>query len=254
MMTGSKAAALEYAEAAAGDYSVIVTRYGFEEGNTEGEFELSIKVSGGGGGIVADAGDTVVSNAGDTVVSNPVAAGYPVMNPTPSIAEWTVLVYMGADNNLEDGLVNDLDEFERAGGSNDRVRIVALIDRAPGFDRSNGNWTDTRLFEVGRDRTGDAAFQYPPTIDTREIASLGELDTSYGQNLLDFLVWGIQTYPAQRYAISLNDHGGAWSGKRSWWRVVGYRHRRHNRTRHPEHAGIAGGFPGGAPADRHRPF
>lgn len=201
---GTFDAALEYAEAAAGDYSVIVTRYGFEEGNTEGEFELSIKVSGGGGGIVAD--------AGDTVVSNPVAAGYPVMNPTPSIAEWTVLVYMGADNNLEDGLINDLDEFERAGGSNDRVRIVALIDRAPGFDRSNGNWTDTRLFEVGRDRTGDAAFQYPPTIDTREIASLGELDTSYGQNLLDFLVWGIQTYPAQRYAISLNDHGGAWSG------------------------------------------
>lgn len=200
---GSFDAALEYPQAQAGDYSVIVTRYGFEDGNTEGKFELAIKVSGGGG---------VVSGGGGTVVSNPVAAGYPQMNPTPSIAEWTVLVYMGADNNLEDGLVNDLDEFERAGGSNDRVRIITLIDRAPGFDRSNGNWQDTRIFEVGRDRTGDAAFQYPPTIDTREIVSLGELDTSYGQNLLDFLVWGIQTYPAQRYAISLNDHGGAWTG------------------------------------------
>jgi hypothetical protein len=200
---GTFDAALEYPQAQAGDYTVVVTRYGFEDGNTTGEFEIAIKVS---------AGSSLAGSGGGGITSNPVAAGYPNMNPTPSIAEWTVLAYLGADNNLEDGLVNDLDEFERAGGSNDRVRIIVLLDRAQGFDRSNGNWTDTRIFEVGPDRSRDAAFQYPPTIDTREMANLGELDTSFGQNLLDFLVWGIRTYPAQRYAISLNDHGGAWTG------------------------------------------
>ncbi len=194
---------LEYPQAQGGDYTVVVTRYGFDQGETSGEFEVGIKIG---------RGSTSVVSGGSNVTVNPIAAGYPVMNPTPNIADWTVLVYMGGDNNLEDGLENDLDEFERAGGSTESVRIVTLFDRSDSYSRSNGNWTQSVLFEPGRDTSRDAQFNYPPTIDSRPMGDLGELDTAYGQNLLDFLVWGIQTYPAQRFAVILNDHGGAWTG------------------------------------------
>lgn len=190
---------LEYTQAQAGDYSVVVTRYGFDEGETSGDFQVSIKVG--------DAA-SVVSTGGGTEI----AAGYPTLSPTPNIAEWTVLVYMGGDNNLEDGLENDLDEFERAGGSTEDVRIVTLLDRSDEYSRSNGNWTDTRLFEPGTDRSRDYRSVYPPTIDTAPLGDLGELDTSYPSNLLDFIVWGVRSFPAQRYAVILNDHGGAWYG------------------------------------------
>lgn len=199
---------LEYPQAEAGDYTVIVTRYGFEEGETTGDFEVEIKVSAGGGG------STLVSNTNEPVTVNPTASGYPTaaLTPTSNTAEWTVLAYIGADNNLEDFLENDLNEFELGGGSNENVRIIALVDRSDEFSRSNGNWTDTRVFEVGEDESADERDNFPPTIDSRNYVELGELDTSYGQNLLNFLVWGVQNYPAQHYAIIVNDHGGAWYG------------------------------------------
>ncbi|MEO8607561.1 MAG: clostripain-related cysteine peptidase [Chloroflexota bacterium] len=197
-------ASIQLPSAEAGDYSVVVTRYGYQDGETEGDFDLSVKVSSGGGGFVNSS-----PNSPSTV--NPVAAGYPTAAPSP-IADWTVLVYMGGDNNLEDGLENDLNEFEIAGGSTSSVRIVALLDRASDYDTSNGNWTDTRVFEVGKDRSKDDLRKYPPTIDTSDLFDLGELDTSYGNNLADFLTWGIQNYPAQHYAVAINDHGGAWEG------------------------------------------
>ncbi len=198
----TKDSCLEYPQAQAGDYTVIITRYGYEQGETSGSFEASVKVGKGT--------TTIASNNNNTTTE--IAAGYPVIAPTPNIADWTVLVYMGADNNLEDGLINDLDEFERAGGSTQSVRILALLDRTPDYDTSNDNWTDTRLFEPGPDISKDYRSVYPPTIDTKPLGDLGEIDTSYPGNLLDFIVWGVKTFPAQHYAIILNDHGGAWYG------------------------------------------
>ncbi len=199
---GTTDSQLIYPNASAGDYVVLVTRYGFDQGETSGNFDLTITVSAGGTSLVS----------GGTTTVDPSVAGYPTLNPTSTIAEWTVLVYMGGDNNLEDGLENDLDEFEIAGGSNSTVRIIALLDRTDGYDDSNGNWTDTRVFEVGADTSKDANRVYPPTIDSSDLFSLGELDTSYRNNLTDFLVWGIQNYPANHYAVAINDHGGAWAG------------------------------------------
>ena len=123
-----------------------------------------------------------------------------------------MLAYLGADNNLESGLMYDLDEMERAGGSDETVRVIALVDRADGYDESNGDWTDTRVYEVNPDKSADAATRYPPTIDSRVITNLGETDTSDAMTLLNFLVWGMTTYPAEHYALVLNNHGGAWAG------------------------------------------
>ncbi len=196
---------IEYPNAQAGDYSVVVTRYGFQDGETTGSFDVAIKVSSGG--------TTLVNNTNtQPVVSNPVASGYPAITPTTTIADWTVLEYVGADNNLEDAMLNDINEFEIGGGSNPQIRLLALVDRSDEYDQSNGDWTDTRLYEISPDKSKDDNSQFPPTVDSKEIADLGELDTSYGNNLLDFIVWGVKSYPAQHYAIIINDHGGGWLG------------------------------------------
>jgi hypothetical protein len=52
--------------------------------------------------------------------------------------KWTIMVYMDADNNLEDAGISDFNEMEVAGSTSD-VAILVLMDRIPGYDTSNGN-------------------------------------------------------------------------------------------------------------------
>ena len=198
---------IEFPGAQAGDYVVVVTRYGFADGETSGSFQLAIDVSGGGGGGLGPGGGTTDAVA----VPNPSANGYPQLTAAAP-AEWTILAYLGGDNNLEDGLLNDMNEFELAGGSDERVRVVVLMDRSSEYDTSNDNWTEVRVYEMRGDASGDHNAGFTPTLDTVHLASLGELDTSYGNNLADFLVWGMTSFPARNYAVALNDHGGAWTG------------------------------------------
>jgi len=52
--------------------------------------------------------------------------------------KWTIMVYMDADNNLEDAGISDFNEMEVAGSTQD-VAILVLMDRIPGYDSTNGN-------------------------------------------------------------------------------------------------------------------
>jgi|GEM_PF-1411275 len=199
---------IEYPNAEGGNYVVVATRYGFEDGATTGSFELSIDVSGGG--TVSVGGGQIGNN--NASAPDPTVNGYPPNNPRPQAA-WTVLAYLGADNNLEPALVNDLNEFELAGGSDGTIQVVAFMDRSEEYGTSNDDWSEVRIYEVGPDVSGaDGTATNGATIDTVHLASLGELDSSYGNNLTDFLVWGMTNYPAQNYAVILNDHGAAWIG------------------------------------------
>jgi hypothetical protein len=62
-------------------------------------------------------------------------------------AEWTFMVYMAADNDLESFAINDLMEMQ-AVGSTDDVNIIVQIDRAEGYEEFVGGWTDTRRFRI----------------------------------------------------------------------------------------------------------
>lgn len=194
---------LKYERAPGGNYYLVISRYGVENGETSGDFAATV--------IISTATAIPLSSVNENTVPDPDASGYPTLDPQP-IADWTVLTYLGADNNLEAGLIYDLDELERGGGSDGTVRVLALIDRAEGYDASNGDWTDTRLYEITPDISNDAAVRYPPTIDSRMLATLGERNSADPLTLLEFLVWGMTTYPAQHYAVVINNHGGAWAG------------------------------------------
>jgi hypothetical protein len=115
---------------------------------------------------------------------------------------WTVLIYMAADNDLEQYAIQDINEMEMV-GSTEQTAVVVQIDRSPGYDRSNGDWETTRRYYILRDTTTS-------TINSQLIADLGELDMAAAETLADFVSWGTQTYPADHYLLVLWDHGRGW--------------------------------------------
>ena len=103
---------------------------------------------------------------------------------------WTFMVYMAGDNNLDPNGVVDLKEMKKI-GSTDDVNIVAQFDRA-----SKGS---KRYFL----RKGG-------TVDADTVATLGKANTGDPKQLIDFITWGVKTYPAQHYIIVLWNHGQGW--------------------------------------------
>ena len=116
---------------------------------------------------------------------------------------WTLMVYMAADNNLEQFAIADLNEMESVTlpGS---VNVVTLVDRAPGYDSGNGNWTDTRVGDIRHD--GSLG-----TLGST-LVSQGELNTGRGSTLTDFIDATVAANPASRYGLIVWDHGGGLSG------------------------------------------
>ncbi len=117
-------------------------------------------------------------------------------------ANWTFMVYMDGDCNLEESAIDDMNEMEMV-GSTGAVNIIVMLDRIPGYDDSNGNWTTTKLFEITEDRNSDGVIR-STSVDW------GELNMGDPNTLADFAVWGIENYPAEHYALIIWDHGGGW--------------------------------------------
>ncbi|MCZ7547150.1 MAG: clostripain-related cysteine peptidase [Anaerolineae bacterium] len=119
-------------------------------------------------------------------------------------AAWTFMVYMAGDNDLEPYALLDMAEIE-AVGSTGRVNVLVQFDRAEGYDNSQGGWTETRRYYALRDSNANS-------IGSQLVESMGELNMGDEGTLADFLVWGITTYPAERYAVVIWDHGAGWPG------------------------------------------
>ncbi len=128
-------------------------------------------------------------------------------SPSALEADWLFMVYLDADNNLESAGIDDLNEMEVA-GSTTRVKIVVQMDRAEGYDTSNGNWTGAKRFYVTQD-TNTAIINSPV------IADLGEVNMGALATLQGFIEWAIANYPAQHYALVLWDHGSGWREQNS---------------------------------------
>jgi hypothetical protein len=118
----------------------------------------------------------------------------------PTRADWTILVFMNADNNLEPFALQDFAEMAKV-GSSDRVNVIVQFDRSPGFAESTPDWTQTLRFRVEKDMRPDPA---------KALADLGEQNMGAGTVLQEFVRWGKETYPANRYLLVIWDHGQGW--------------------------------------------
>lgn len=114
-------------------------------------------------------------------------------------AEWTFLVYLAADNNLDKYALEDIQEMEQV-GSSDRLNIVVFTDRGEG-------WKSARRGLVLR-RPEEGVQSLDPSVPTCE--ELGEVDSGDPATLQNFVQWGLQKYPANRVALVLWNHGGGW--------------------------------------------
>jgi hypothetical protein len=157
-------------------------------------------------------GSTPTTATGSGKWSGPLP-GVPVNGPQPGLAEWTVLVYADADNDLEGPILDDLDEMETI-GSVQGVNVVMQIDRwrpppnspmASRDDKTNGDWDQAKRYFITRD---DGSTK----INSLELQDLGEVDMAHYNQLHDFLVWGIKKFPAKKYALVMEDHGSGWKG------------------------------------------
>lgn len=119
---------------------------------------------------------------------------------------WTIMVYMAADNNLEGFAIDDLNEMESVSLPGN-VNVTVMLDRAPGYDSSNGNWTDTRSGNVTHDSS--------TTTIGSALASRGELNTGSSATLTSFINQTVASNPASHYGLIVWDHGGGLSGT-SW--------------------------------------
>ena len=122
-------------------------------------------------------------------------------------AEWTLMMYMDADNDLELAQMDDLKEMLAAGSTKD-VNIVVLADRHPGGDGRKftndpianlKNWTTAKLLYVEHEHLD-------------ELADWGEVDMGDPATLKKFLQTAMKEYPAQRYGVIFEDHGTGWPG------------------------------------------
>jgi len=101
------------------------------------------------------------------------------------------MVYMAGDNNLDPEGNLDLKEMKRV-GSTAAVNIVAQFDRATGH-------TARRYYL----RKGG-------TVNADAVASIGKVNTGDPKCLIDFIHWGVKTYPAEHYLLVLWNHGQGW--------------------------------------------
>jgi hypothetical protein len=129
----------------------------------------------------------------------------PLTASTASGETWLVLLYQNADDEiLEQDIFMDLNEAELV-GSSDAVTIVSQMDRyADGFD-GDGDWHSTKRFLVQQD--DDLT-----RLGSEELDDLGEIDMGDWESLVAFSTWAIETYPADKVALILSDHGAGWLG------------------------------------------
>lgn len=157
--------------------------------------------------IAAAPTNDVVQPTQAAISKPPTAASQPSANKPAAQgeAEWTILLYQDADDEvLEQDIMTDFNEAELI-GSSDQVNIVAQVDRYDGAFDGMDDWISTKRFYITQDNDLNS-------IGSEELEDLGEANMADGQTLVDFITWGVENYPARKYALILSDHGAGWPG------------------------------------------
>ena len=120
-------------------------------------------------------------------------------------AEWTIMVYLDADNTLEANGFQDLAEMEKV-GSKLGVNIIVLFDGYTSFTGSHWFYIAPGSDHILDDGTIKC--------DCAQIAPdhkcPGELNMGDGKNLTYFVETAVAFAPAENYMLDLWNHGGGW--------------------------------------------
>jgi len=125
-----------------------------------------------------------------------------------NIAEWTVMVFMNAKNNLEPCAFHNFRQMSSIGGT-DSVHIVVEFGRpnrhyyhySPPDSTGTGDWSKTLRFFVKKDTQ---------PLERDATQDLGKIDMGSGANLAEFVQWAYKEYPAKKHMLIIWDHGQGW--------------------------------------------
>ncbi|MBN2532200.1 MAG: hypothetical protein JXB88_04880 [Spirochaetales bacterium] len=130
--------------------------------------------------------------------------------------EWTIMVYVDGDNNLETYAFIDLNEMEAADLRGTGIKVITLIDGIDGFYTGPGHFPDTRLYEVMYDWRGEylntgivSKRLHSDELGITESGST-ELNMADTNTLINFITYTKNTFTADNYGIVLWDHGDGW--------------------------------------------
>jgi hypothetical protein len=141
----------------------------------------------------------------------------PNPNPTPQNAAWTVMLYMGGDNNLASAALLDLQELEMV-GSTDKVHFTALADIYGEFSTAWGAYAYglidnasnlvTPMMQITKHP--EEGIQSHLTDSNAVLYPLDGFNSADPANLTNFIKWSAQRFPADNYALIIWDHGSSW--------------------------------------------
>lgn len=123
--------------------------------------------------------------------------------PAPQKKEWTLLVFLNGNNNLDDFGFADMNEMESV-GSNANLNIVV-------------QWASISKHGAGR-------YLVTHDNDTNNVGSqlvqdVGNPDMGDVNVFKEFVKWGTTHYPADHYMIEIWNHGSGWHD--AWLKPMG---------------------------------
>ncbi|MBC8312619.1 MAG: T9SS type A sorting domain-containing protein [Candidatus Cloacimonetes bacterium] len=116
-------------------------------------------------------------------------------------AEWTILVYIAADNSLFNAAFDDMNEMESV-TYNDSVKIIVQVD--PKEDMSSDfDFSEARRYFITYDNDEEQ-------INSDLLANLGEINSADPNEVSEFANWGFSAFPSKKRMLILWDHGDGW--------------------------------------------
>ncbi|MDP8200718.1 MAG: clostripain-related cysteine peptidase [Candidatus Tenebribacter burtonii] len=107
-------------------------------------------------------------------------------------SDWTILIYMAADNGLDDEALADIEDLMQAEFS-DNINVIVQVD----YSESNPPPEATYRYHI-----------YPGLQE--QISYIGEIDSGDENEITSFANWGFNKYPSEKQALVLWSHGNGW--------------------------------------------
>lgn len=117
------------------------------------------------------------------------------------MAEWTILVFLNAKNDLESFAFPNFQQMAAIGSSPD-VNIVVEMGRPKRhYTQAYGPWSKTLRFHVQKGMI---------PVESSAVEDLGDVNMGDPSSLRDFVQWGRAKYPATRTMLTVWNHGQGW--------------------------------------------
>jgi hypothetical protein len=112
----------------------------------------------------------------------------------PQQKEWTFLLFLNGHNNLDSYGAYNINQMEEVGSSNDLNMVVQWASLA--------NKKTQRMLIQKDNNTSQVT---SPVVETMAPVDMGDY-----KQLVEFVRWGVEKYPAKHYFIAVWNHGNGW--------------------------------------------